>query len=349
MKVFKAVVLNLFLMNKSTDFSHFIGIDVSKKTLDISVFEGKNFLYHTQIENSIGSFKKFVLSLKKQKVAIEKCLFCAENTGIYNEPIKSITEETGLWLWIEKPLQIIKSQGIVRGKNDKIDSFRIALYAYKNQEEAQKWESPRKVLITINRLLTLRRNLLGNLKQLKLVLCEKAFLIQDLDLLSTCCQSSIDALKRDIKIIEKEILSLIKSDSELDHKYQLITSVEGVGMFTAIEVIIATNEFKNFDNAKKFACYCGVVPFEYSSGTSVNKRTRVSSMANKTLKTLLHMAALSVVRMKGELQDYFIRKVSQGKNKMLVINAIRNKLILRIFAVVKKDQAYQKDFSFSFG
>lgn len=332
-------------MNKSTDFSHFIGIDVSKKTLDISVFEGNHFLYHAQIENSVGSFKKFALSLKKQRMNLSKCLFCAENTGIYNENIKSITEELNLCLWIENPLQIIKSQGVVRGKNDKIDSFRIARYAYKNQEEAQKWEPPRKILVTIKRLLTLRKNLLGNLKQLKLVLCEKAFLIQDLDLLSGCCQGSIAALKKDIKTIEKEILSLIKSDSELNHKYELITSIGGVGMFT----IIATNEFKNFDSAKKFACFCGVVPFEYSSGTSVNKRTKVSSMANKTLKTLLHMAALSVVKMKGELQDYFIRKVSQGKNKMLVINAIRNKLILRIFAVVKKDQAYQKDFPFSFG
>jgi transposase len=120
-------------------------------------------------------------------------------------------------------------------------------------------------------------------------------------------------------------------------------------MFTAIEVIIATNEFKNFTNAKQFACYCGVVPFDFSSGTSIHKRPRVSSMANVSLKTLLHMSALSAVAMKGEMREYFIRKVTQGKNKMSVINAIRNKLILRIFAVIKKDQSYQKDFSFSFG
>ena len=50
-------------------------------------------------------------------------------------------------------------------------------------------------------------------------------------------------------------------------------------------------------------------------------------MAKISVKTVLHMAALSAVSMKGELQDYFIRKVSEGKNKMSVINAIRNKLI----------------------
>lgn len=346
--MFKGVVLNLNFMNKNRNFSHFIGIDVSKKTLDISVLEGKSFVSHVQIENSVKSFKRFALSLKKQKIDISTCLFCAENTGIYNEHIKSVVEELELWLWIEKPLQIIKSQGVVRGKNDKIDSFRIAFYAYKNREEAHQWQAPRKVLITIKRLLTLRKNLLSNLKQLKLVLSEKSFLNEDLNLLSHSCQGSMEALKKDIKTIEKEILSLINNDTELAHKYQLITTIDGVGMFTAIEVIIATNEFKNFDNAKKFACYCGVVPFDHSSGTSIKKRPRVSPMANINLKTLLHMAALSTVAMKGELQDYFIRKVSQGKNKMLVINAIRNKIILRIFAVVKKDQSYQKDFSFSF-
>lgn len=98
-------------------------------------------------------------------------------------------------------------------------------------------------------------------------------------------------------------------------------------MQVAIEVIITTNEFKNFETAKQFACYSGVVPFEYISGTSVRGKTRVSKMAKVSVKTVLHMAALSAVSMKGELQDYFIRKVSEGKNKISVINAIRNKLI----------------------
>lgn len=336
-------------MTKSTDLNYFIGIDVSKKTLDISVLIDNEFASHHQIENTQEAFKAFLSSLKKRKIDLYKCVFCAENTGVYNEPIKGVSEVLGLKLWIEKPLQIIRSQGMVRGKNDKIDSLRIAKYAYKNQESASFWSSPRKVLITIKRMLSVRKNLLKSQKQLKLALKEKSFLGSDLPILSSSCERTMNALKIDIQSLEKEILQLIRTDSQLNHMYQLITSIDGVGMFTAIEVIIATNEFKNFDSAKKFACYCGVVPFEYSSGTSINKRPRVSSLANLNLKTLLHMAALSTVAMKGELQNYFIRKVAQGKNKMSVINAIRNKIILRIFAVIKKNKSYQKDFSFSFG
>lgn len=336
-------------MSKDSLFSHFIGIDVSKKTLDISVMQQKEFDFHIQIENSPQSFKKFLTSLKKRKMKLSECLICAENTGIYNEHIKQICEQEDLFLWIEKPLQIVRSQGVTRGKTDKIDSLRIAIYAYKNQEDAIKCVAPRKIISSIKRLISLRRNLLNNLKQLKLAINEKSFLQADSKLLSNACKTSINALKQDIKKLEKQILTLIKEDEQLHHKYQLITSVDGIGMFTAIEVITATNEFKNFESAKKFACYCGVVPFDYSSGTSIKKRPRVSSMANIHLKTLLHMAALSAVSMKGEMREYFIRKVSEGKNKMSVINAVRNKLILRIFAVVKKDQSYQKDFSFSFG
>jgi transposase len=74
------------------------------------------------------------------------------------------------------------------------------------------------------------------------------------------------------------------------------------------------------------------VPFPNQSGVSI-KRDRVSKLANQKLKKLLHMAAMSCIRAHGELKEYFIRKVKEGKNKMLVINAIRNKLVHRMFAV----------------
>jgi len=70
---------------------------------------------------------------------------------------------------------------------------------------------------------------------------------------------------------------------------------------------------------------------------------------NKEIKTLLHLCATSVISMKGELQDYFYRKVAEGKNKMLVINAIRNKLILRIFACVKRETLYKKNYQYPLG
>ncbi len=91
-------------------------------------------------------------------------------------------------------------------------------------------------------------------------------------------------------------------------------------------------------DASRIALYA----FAYQSGSSVKGKTKVSPKADKKLKRLLHLAALTAIRIKGELQDYYHRKVEQGKHKMSVLNAIRNKLVHRMFAVVQKNRKYEK-------
>ncbi len=75
-------------------------------------------------------------------------------------------------------------------------------------------------------------------------------------------------------------------------------------------------------------------------------KTMVSNMANKKVKMLLHLSALVAIRYNQEIKDYYRRKVTEGKkNKMSVINADRNKLILRIFAGVNRDREYEKNYA----
>ncbi|WP_460952446.1 transposase [Spirosoma daeguense] len=95
---------------------------------------------------------------------------------------------------------------------------------------------------------------------------------------------------------------------------------------------------------KQMACHAGVAPFEYRSGTSVRGKTRVSHQARKRLKALFHLGAMSCIRKEGELRTYYQRKVAEGKNKMLVLNAIRNKLIHRVYAVVRRKEKYNKTY-----
>jgi len=124
-----------------------------------------------------------------------------------------------------------------------------------------------------------------------------------------------------------------------------MTSIPGIGPATTIEVLVATNELQTITEPKKPACHAGVAPFEYRSGTSIRGKTKVSQHARKRLKYLFHLAAMSAIRVKGELQDYYQRKVKEGKNKMLVLNAVRNKLIHRLYAVVKRGEKYDKNYT----
>jgi transposase len=159
--------------------------------------------------------------------------------------------------------------------------------------------------------------------------------------------ASLKALEKDLLQVNKQIDTLIKTDNELNRLFSLLTSIAGIGAVTATQFILTTQAFTDGKNAKQFASYAGVAPFPYQSGSSVRGRTKVSPMADKQMKTLLHLSAMGAIRAKGELQDYYKRKVNEGKNKMSVLNAVCNKLVLRVFAVVSKNQKYDKNYHYS--
>jgi len=98
--------------------------------------------------------------------------------------------------------------------------------------------------------------------------------------------------------------------------------------------------FTVFESSRKFACYAGIAPFEYRSGTSIRGRTKVSHLANKTMKTLLNLAALTAVKTDPQIKQYYQRKIKEGKNPMLILNNVRNKLVARMFTTVKRQTPY---------
>ncbi len=151
----------------------------------------------------------------------------------------------------------------------------------------------------------------------------------------------IKELTAQIKRIEKKIKEIIKQDKDLSKTEKQMRSVAEVGEILCWSFLVKTNKFNTITDPRKFACYSGVLPFENSSGTSIFGRNRVSIFADKTMKKLLHMGVLSAIRMENDLAIYYRRKVEEGKNKMAVLNALRNKIIHIIFALIKNQNFYQ--------
>jgi transposase len=173
---------------------------------------------------------------------------------------------------------------------------------------------------------------------------------EDYEAKSKRLKRQINDLNISIDEIEQEIERLIDSDGTLKHQHELLLSVDGIGKQTAVKMIVETNAFKDFKNGRQFCCHAGVAPFKYDSGTGVRTKNKVSQRADKSIKALLHLAALAVVTRKkdGELYEYYLRKVAEGKNKMSVLNAVRAKPVLRMFAVIKFNKFYQQNYAFSF-
>jgi len=329
------------------NFELIVGVDVAKATLDITwMLHGEKQNYK-QIKNDQKSINAFLKSLIKLfQIDKSKVLVVAEYTGSYNDHLVSSIESLNIPLWQCSSLHILRSSGLQRGKSDKIDSLRIAQFAYRNMDQYRAHIPMRTELQQIKRLFAVRRNLVKSRKQIKGLTKDYNFLNPKLiKAEKTSINSTIAALNIQIKNIEEEIRLRVLNDPKMSRLYLIITSIKGVAFVTAVKILIVTNEFKKIKNAKALACHAGVAPFQHTSGTSIHRQTRVSNIADKELKSLLHMAAVSAITHPGELRDYFLRKVEQGKHKMKVINNVRNKLLHRIVACVNDNRMYQNNFN----
>ena len=153
-------------------------------------------------------------------------------------------------------------------------------------------------------------------------------------------EKMIHYLTKQIQNIETEILEIINHNDKLKHNLTLALSIKGIGLQMATTMIIATDNFQKFENWRKFASYCGIAPFPYQSGTSIKGRNKVSQLANKKIKVLIHMCAINAIQHNPEMKMYYEKRLELGKNKMSTINIIRNKLIARIFAVIRRQTPY---------
>lgn len=324
-------------------YNHFFGVDVSKKTIDITHAHNQEFV-HRQFTNNDDGMKDLLEWFGEISLDFECTLFCMEATGLYCFPLTQFLAANSIDIWIEHAAQIKKATALARGKNDKVDSYRIAMYAIKNLDRLRLWKPMSTTLEKIRHLASLRERLVETKKKLATPIKEFEDMgnIAMAKLLTKTIKSSLAAIEKDLKSIETKIIDIVNEDDNLKLLYKLITSVVGIGFVTAINLLIHTNGFTVLKDTRKLACYCGVAPFEYSSGSSIRGKTKVHYMANKKLKCNLHMASLSAIKLDADIKAYYERKVTEGKHKMSVLNAVKNKLLARVVAVVNKQQEYVK-------
>jgi transposase len=339
-------------MNKFTNKKAFIGIDISKDSLDLSLLQESSYgqFEDTKIENSFKGFDKIQEWLIKRKIKSEDCLFCMEHTGVYGLLLFAWFDQMEFDYVVESGLKIKRSLGATRGKNDKIDARRIADYAYTQKAKLEPYCLPSALLVQIKQLLTYRDQLIRINASLKnsLKSHEQYQRVSGLKSISEDIKKQITELEDRIKGVEKETLRIMQSDEELKKNYQLATSVKGIGFVIATFMLVTTNNFTSFENARKYACYSGIAPFEHSSGTSIKGKSHVSHLANKKMKTLLYNGANTAYKHDPELRNYYQRKIAEGKDHQLVMNAICCKLVSRAFAVVKRKTPYSTFYAQNF-
>jgi transposase len=309
-----------------------IGIDISKKTFDVFTKD----VGHLQFTNTNEGFKSFEKILDKE----DHCVM--EATGCYHLQLANYLFEKGFKVSVENPLVIkrfiqMKQQKV---KTDKHDARMIALYG--EEQSPRLWE-PEPAFIEQGKLITTliqmyvkqQTQLKNKLENLRSSGVEKGVMVRSLTL-------QLKRIKVEIKKLETGLEDLLKKHSP--DVLTNIRSIPGIGKKTAMLMMVTTNNFRDFDNAKQVTSYVGLAPTERTSGSSIRGRNYISKKGDPMLRHHLFMCSFTASQNNPQCRALYERIVAKGKSKKLALIAVCNKLIKQAYGVVKNDLVYDENY-----
>lgn len=321
----------------------FAGIDVSKSKLDVTflIEPSEKKQQHFLVSNDDKGILQILSFLKKAGIDPRSTLFSFEDTGLYSLPLCFFLSEKKFDYWMIPAIEIKRSKGISRGKTDKADSKDIAFYSCTHLHKFRPGGIPEKEVMQLKLLYTERGKVVKAIHLLESTMEAVGFIPKDiLQPVKKINAAGIRSMKKMLQQLEEKIKEIISSCERIKEQEKLLCTIPGIGPQTALYLIISTKSFKTFENSRQLACYAGVAPFEYSSGSSIKGRTKVNHLADKKMKSLLYMCAMNAKKWDKELSEYYNRKVDEGKPKMLVLNNISCKLLARVFAVINRETPF---------
>lgn len=320
----------------------FLGVDISKKTLDVCcAIRG----IHIKVNNDRTGFAMLGKWCREQGIDLGRALFVMEYTGGYEYRFMQHCQSMSYAYCRIPGLEVRRSIGMARGKSDYADSFRIGRYGEEKSDRLDADGPLDANILRLRKLLAFRKRLVRENAGYKASMQEYQTMFgkQKGDRIALISKKKIRANGTYIREVEKEILTIINSDERMKFNYGIITSIKGVGQVNAWMMIAYTENFTSFPDARKFAVYAGIMPFEHTSGTSIRGRKRVSHLANKEVKQELNQAAKSAIIHDPDIRAYAERK-REKKPYPLVLNNVKFKLILRMFSLVKRGEKYQENY-----
>ena len=323
-----------------------IGVDVSKNTLDVALFRGMIDWNegHVKVSNNESGYKELRKWLRLKNAEKKRLRICMESTGLYTHDFRSWLEKENIIYYVVDPKlmhhfappQSIK--GIRQTKNDKADAFRIAIYCSLFHDSMEPSKLPSAAYFKLKRLLAERRQYV---KQSVLYRQQ----LSDISIYDSVGsrirkKNEVENLRDNIKQTDAEMKAIIDTDPEIRRNYELLISIVGVGLVVAVTTIVLTENFTTFTNPRKYASYIAIAPFPHESGTSIRGATRVSKQGFRQAKADLSISVLSAITFDPDIKEYWQRKKAEGKHTGCVLNAIKFKIVLRMFAVVKRGKPY---------
>jgi transposase len=303
-----------------------VGVDISKKHLDICLHQSGKTL---RVANSQHGLGKLLRLLSQYEVGQIVC----EATGGYERLMRKTLSAANHKVWVVQPKRIkgfIVSEGI-KAKTDKIDAKMIAAFASQKcsaYEAIQQSDNGEK----LKSLVALKASKTAMAAEIKTQL-QQAY---DADCL-TSLTKHLKFLEKQIERIEGQISALIEDDKDLQNKAKLITSIPGIGDGTCAMTLAMLPELGKIDN-KQVAALVGVAPYIKQSG-DYKGQARING-GRSPLRSILYMAALSAIKHNAVLSRFYQRLIDAGKAFKVAIVAVMRKLIVYMNTLVSRKELW---------
>lgn len=308
------------------------GVDISKDMFDVADSSKKHF----QFSNDSNGFKSFLKTLSEGDLVV------MEATGYYHYRLAQFLYEQGIKVSVVNPLSVKRfiQMKLSKIKTDKSDARAICeyatvnevpLYTAKDENQAESLQLLRLIEIYTKQSTALKNKLHGE----KVLGKPSKAVYHSLN-------RSLKAIQREIKVLEDRLTVIVKEEQQ--KQLTLLKSIPGMGNKTAIMLLVLTDGFSNFKNARQLCCYAGITPTIRESGASVRGRSRISKMGNAKLRNLLFMCSFTACKHNKACREIYERIIAKGKSKKLALIAVCNKLLKQAFAVAKSGLPYDENY-----
>lgn len=317
------------LMNKDRKI---YGIDISKDVFDVYSLEGG----HQQLKNDVSDFRVLLKALPKDALVV------MEATGYYHYRLAQFLNKKGVAVSVVNPLSVKRfiQMKLARVKTDKSDAK--AIFEYGTMNGLPMYSALTDVQAECLQLFRLLDNYLKKRTQTKNKLHGEEALGIPSKYVHQSLKRDLRHLDKEVKGIEARLLDLVKQDQQ--HQLTLLKSIPGMGMKTALFLIVVTDGFAKFETASQLCSYVGITQTIRESGSSVRGKSRISKVGNKKLRNLLFLCAFSACKHNKACKDIYERIVAKGKSKKLALIAVANKLLKQAFAIAKSGLPYDENF-----
>jgi transposase len=295
-----------------------------------------------KFSNTVQGIADFSKWISKWEDPVVELVVIMEATGVYYEALAWAMHQQGRTVMVvlaNRAKKYFQSLGY-KSKNDRLDAKALAHMGAERRLEP--WQP-------LSKQLYLLRKLTREHEQIQQIRCEtnnrlhaEAYSMHIAKSTVKRLEKTLQLYDKQLKAIKEEIKATVEQDTLLQQKISKVTTIKGVGLLTAATIIAETNGFALFTNQKQLVSYAGYDVVENQSGKR-NGKTRISKQGNSHIRRILHMPALHAVRRNVPVcKSLFERLRGKGKKKMLAYVAVQKKLLILIYTLWKKDEAWQE-------